>query len=467
MSTTQGTKTTHIEGTTIMERRGRQPRRGRHLRRPLVLGTAMAMASGLLLVGCGSDDSGPGSDGKETITFWDNNGGPDRTPLWQSLIADFQKANPNITVKYVGIPSASVQQKYDTAIAGGGTPDVGGATTSYLGGLVAQKALEPLDDRVSQAGLDSKLVPSFVDTVRKVSTDGKLYEVPTSGNLDVLWYRKDLFAAADLEPPATWDDFFSAVPKLTDAPKNQYGFTIRGGAGAIFQLLTDMYSYSGVTSFFDQADKSTINDPRNVELIQKVAALYKKNTPSADVNNDFTKMVAQFGGGSIAVMHHNLGSTSNNVKALGAAKVAAAPLPVATNGVRTIVPNPVDGLVVFKASEHKDAAWKFVEFISQKSSNSTWNKTVGQIPANSEVSGESWLQEQQPVRDALKAINEPGTVTVQAPYYLPEFSAITKTEMGPLFQKVLLGTMTAQEFADTFADKMTEAQAKYTKRVGG
>jgi multiple sugar transport system substrate-binding protein len=450
----------HIEGITIMDRRGR------HVRRPLVLGTAVALASGLFLAGCGSDGSSAG-DGKQVITFWDNNGGPDRTPLWKGLIADFQTANPDITVKYVGIPSASVQQKYDTAVAAGGTPDVGGATTSYLGGLVAQKALEPLDERVTQAGLDTKLVPSFADTIRKVSTDGKLYEVPTSGNLDVLWYRKDLFSQASLQPPATWPEFFSDVSKLTDTPKNQYGFTIRGGPGAIFQLLTEMYSYSGITSFFDSSGKSTINDPKNVELIQKIAALYKKDTPSADVNNDFTKMVAQFGGGSIAVMHHNLGSSANNEKALGADKVAAVPLPVSVTGIRTIVPNPVDGLVVFKASKQKDAAWKFVQFIAQKTQNSTWNKTVGQIPANTDVSGESWLEEKQPVRDALKAIGDPATVTVQAPYYLPEFSAITKTEMGPLFQKVLLSTLTAQQFADTFAAKMTDAQQKYSKRVGG
>jgi multiple sugar transport system substrate-binding protein len=467
MSTCPVMTTKHIKGATMLERQGRQLRRGRHPYRPLVLGTALAMASGLLLAGCGDDDSGAGSDGKETITFWDNNGGPDRTPLWQGLIADFQAANPKITVKYVGIPSASVQQKYDTAVAAGGTPDVAGATTSYLGGLVAQQALEPLDDRAKTAGLDGKIVPSFVESVRKVATDAKLYEIPTSANLDVLWYRKDLFDQAKLKAPATWNDFFTDVSKLTDAQKNQYGFTIRGGAGSIFQLLTEMYSYSGVNNFFDTAGKSTINDPKNVELIQKIAALYKKDTPAADVNNDFTKMVAQFGGGSIAIMHHNLGSAANNVKALGADKVAAVPLPVAVSGVRTIVPNPVDGLVIFKASKHKDAAWKFIEFITQKSSNSTWNKTVGQIPANTEVTSESWVQEQQPVRSALEAINKSGTVSVQAPYYLPEFSAITKTDMGPLFQKVLLGTMTAQEFADTFANKMTEAQAKYTKRVGG
>lgn len=445
-------------------------RRGRHIRRPLVLGTAVAAAASLLLAGCGgssSGGSGTDANAKQTITFWDNNGGPDRTPLWQGLIADFEKANPNITVKYVGIPSASVQQKYDTAIAGGGTPDVGGVTTSYLGGLVAQKALEPLDQRVTQAGLDGKFLDSMVQSVRKVSSDGKLYEVPTSANLDVLWYRKDLFSEAGLQPPATWDEFFTDVSKLSDTAKNQYGFTIRGGAGAIFQLLTEMYSYSGVKTFFDASGKSTINDPRNVELIKKIAALYKKDTPTADVNNDFTKMVAQFDGGSVAIMHHNLGSAANNEKALGADKVAAVPLPAGSSGVRTVVPNPVDGLVLFSAGKHKDAAWKFVQFIAQKDANSTWNKTVGQIPANSEVSGESWLQAQQPVRDALKVIDDSTTVTVQAPYYLPEFSAITKTEMGPLFQKVLLGKLSAQEFADTFAAKMTDAQQKYVKRVGG
>jgi multiple sugar transport system substrate-binding protein len=441
--------------------------RGRRVRRPLILGTALTVVSALLLAGCGSDESGTGADGKQTITFWDNNGGPDRTPIWQGVIDNFEQANPQITVKYVGIPASSVQQKYDTAVTAGGPPDVGGATTSYLGTLVAQKALEPLDDRVKQAGLESKLVAGLVDSTRKVATDGKLYELPTSGNLDVLWYRTDLFHHAGLKPPTTWAGFFADVPKLTDRAENQYGFTIRGGAGAIFQLLTEMYSYSGITSFFDESGKSTINDPRNVELIQKIAALYKTDTPSADVNNDFTKMVAQFGGGSVAVMHHNLGSATNNEKALGADKVAAVPLPIGTNGVRTIVPNPVDGLVLFKASKHKEAAWKFIEFVAGKSTNSTWNRSVGQIPANTDVSAEGWVQTKAPVRDALAVLEDARTVTVQAPYYLPEFSTVTKTEMGPLFQKVLLGTLSAQEFADTFAARMTEAQQKYSKRVGG
>src|SRR5882724_6523505 len=96
------------------------------------LGSAATMTTVVaVLLGLAACGSGSGS-GKTEITFWDNNGGPARTPVFQELIRRFEAANPDITVKYTGIPSASVQQKYDTAVAGGGAPDIGGVTTSYL-----------------------------------------------------------------------------------------------------------------------------------------------------------------------------------------------------------------------------------------------------------------------------------------------------------------------------------------------
>lgn len=73
------------------------------------------------VTGCGSDSGSGEGSGKTTITFWDNNGGA-RTPIYQELIKRFEAANPSIHVEYVGVPIASVQQKYDTAIAGGDTP---------------------------------------------------------------------------------------------------------------------------------------------------------------------------------------------------------------------------------------------------------------------------------------------------------------------------------------------------------
>jgi multiple sugar transport system substrate-binding protein len=424
------------------------------------VGTAAVavLALSATLTACGSGGEG---SGKTTITFWDNNGGV-RTPIYRELIKRFEKANPAIHVEYVGIPIASVQQKYDTAVAGGETPDVGGVTTSYLAGLTGQKALEPADDALAKSPVNGKLLDSMLASVKQATPDGKLYMVPATSNLDVVWYQKDKLAAAKVEAPQTWDEFFAAVDKLTKAP-DQYGWTIRGGAGSIFQLLSEAYAYSGVTQFFDASGKSTVNDPKNVELVTKIAALYKKDTPEADVTNDFPKMVAQFTSGKVAMMHHNLGSYNDHVKAFGADKIDAFPMPVGASGKRTIVANPVDGFAVFKNSTNKDAAWKFVDFLVSKESNSYWNQQTGQIPANKDAQADAWLGERPYLKNAVQVLGDPGTVVVSPPYYLPQFSSITKADSEPLFQKVLLGQMKPQEFLDTLAGKLTEAQAEWKK----
>ncbi|KJK33832.1 sugar-binding protein [Lentzea aerocolonigenes] len=418
----------------------------------------LLVALALVLSACSAT-----SDGPTTITFWDNNGGPGRTPIYQELIKRFEAANPDIKIEYVGVPSSSVQQKYDTAIAGGSTPDVGGVTTSYLAHLVGQDALEPADDRLDNGPLKGKLLPGLLETVRQTAPDGKLYAVPASGNMDIIWYRSDRFEENKISEPSTWDDLAKAAAQLTKPAENQYGFTIRGGAGSIFQLLSEAYSYSGVEKFYD-GGRSTVNDPRNAELVRKVAELYKKATPEADVNNNYTQMVAQFTGGTVAMMHHNLGSTADVMKALGPERVGAMPLPKGPSGKRTVVPNPTDGFAVFKGGKNRDAAWKFVEFLTSAESNGYWNEKVGQIPANTDVRGAEWIQKNPAVKMALGVLEDPATVLVPAPVYLPEYSSITKTDTEPLYQKVLLGQMPAQQFLDELAAKLTTAQQDWEKR---
>lgn len=71
------------------------------------------------------------------------------------------------------------------------------------------------------------------------------------------------------------------------------------------------------------------------------------------------------------------------------------------------------------------------------------------------------------VVEAQQVLNDPATKVVQMPYHLPEFNEITKTWAEPLFQKVLLGQLSAKDFLDQFAAKLTEAQAAYKQRNGG
>ncbi|GAA2991990.1 sugar ABC transporter substrate-binding protein [Streptosporangium longisporum] len=434
-------------------------------RRLAVLVVTVTLGTGL--AACGSDEPSASEGGKTRLTFWDDNGGPARTPVWQHIIAEFNKANPGIQVRYVGIPIAQAQQKYDTAVAGGGLPDVGGMSTAMLAGLVAQKALEPLDDRLSGGALNGRLNEQVLSTVKNTVPDGRTYMVPLSTNMGVFWYRTDWFKEAGLQPPRTWDDFFTATERLTDTARNRYGFTLRGGAGSIAQMLEVVYGQSGITEIFDASGRATVNDPRNVEALTRLAGLYKKVTPEADIGNDYTKMVAQFDGGNIGIMQHNLGSYQDHAKTLGAGKVAAMAVPASSSGAHSILSNPVSGVGVFASGRNKDAAYRFAEFVASKEMNSYWSEKTGVLPANTDVGDEPWVSGLQHVSTALKVLNDPATKVVQMPYHLPEFNAITKTDMEPEFQKVLQGSLPAKDFLDAFAAKLTEAQTSYRQRNGG
>ncbi|WP_327175081.1 sugar ABC transporter substrate-binding protein [Streptomyces sp. NBC_01335] len=422
----------------------------------------------LTATACGDDGSGSGTEGsgKGEITFWDNNGGP-RTAIWTEIIKDFEKENPDIKVKYVPIPIADVQSKYDTAIAGGGLPDVGGVGTAYLANIVSQEALEPVQDRIEESSLKGKLVEGMVASVKDAGGRGDdMYSVPTSANNGTLWYRTDLFQAAGLEAPSTWAKFYDAADKLTDSKNNKFGYTIRGGAGSIAQALDAAYGQSGITDFWN-GDTTTVNDPKNVAALEKYVGLFKKATPSADVNNDFTKMVAQWDTGTIGMLSHNLGSYQDHVKALGADKFAGIPNPIGDSGTRVQVSNPVDGLGLFRSSKNKTAAWKFIEFAASHASNSKWNESAGAIPANTEAAQDPWITASEPTALAAKALTDGSTKIVNLPYYLPDWNNISKADNEPEFQKLLLGKVSAKDFLDKIAKELNAAQKEWKELGNG
>lgn len=442
-------------------------------RRRTAAAVALGVVCALTATACGDDGSGAAGDkgaegsGKGEITFWDNNGGV-RTDVWKEIIADFEKANPTIKVKYVGVPAESVQSKYDTAIQGGGLPDVGGVGTAILAEVAAQKALQPLDDRYGSSALNGKLNEAMLASVKSAGGGTELYTMPVSANNGTLWYRTDLFKSAGLDAPTTWSKFYTAADKLTNQGKNQFGYTIRGGEGSIAQALDAMYGQSGIDSFWngDEPAKTTVNDPKNVAALEKYFGLYKKSTPSADVNNDFKKMVAQWDSGQIGMLSHNLGSYQDHLKALGEGKFRGVPAPTQDDGTRVQVSNPVDGLGLFKSSKHKAAAWKFIEFAVSHESNSKWNASAGQIPSNTEAVKDSWVQESEATKLAAEALNNGSIKIVQLPYYLPDWNTISKADNEPNLQKVLLGKMAAKEFLDTLAEQLNEAQAEWKQQNG-
>ena len=402
-----------------------------------------------------------------TITFWDDNGGV-RTAAWQKIIGDFEKQNPKIKVNYVGVGSSDIEQKYNTAIAGGSPPDVGMVSSQYLASLVAQKALVPLDSMYANSPLNGKIDKAMLKSARADAPDGKLYLMPLTTTLDTLYYRTDWFKQADLSAPQTWSDFFTDAKKLTNSSANRFGFTLRGGAGGTLQLLDAILYYIAPKSFFNSQGQAVIGSSQAAGFVSQLAGLYRNGeTPKADINNGYQQMVSEFDRGTAAMMQHNLGSYSDHLQALGASKFAGVAMPIGPSGTPVQVFPGDNGPAVFAKSSHQQAAWKFAEFAGSATEDGYWNQQAQQIPANSDAQNQSWVKKNSAIESTLKRLDDPRAIVIEDPHYLPEFGNIMDVDMAPLWQKVLAGSMSAQDFVTKWAQEFTSAEKSYKSRNGG
>jgi len=405
----------------------------------------------------------PNASGQKVkIVFWDENAGPTRTPYYEELIKRFQASQNEVEVEYVGLPPANALDKYNIAIAANETPDVGGINLNYIPGMVAKKALTPMDPWFNTWNQKGKIIPSIIASARNIVPDGKLYFMPSTSALSCFWYRTDLFKAQGLSYPETWDQFFNAVHKLTNKEKRQYGYTIRGGAQSAAVLIDLMYSYSGITYAFDAKGKSSVNDPRHVEFVKKYLGLYKTYTPESDITASVKEITANFDTGVAALLFHNLGSGKDHLKAFGNTdKFAAGPVPKSVQGYRAINPVAFTGYMIFQNSKHKDAAWKWVSFLASAASNSYWNESIGQMPVNTDVLKDDWVNKSQHIKMALTEVADPKTRTFGIPVQLPDYSVINAKFIEPDIQKILLGEMTVEKMLADWAGALEKAKKNF------
>jgi multiple sugar transport system substrate-binding protein len=120
---------------------------------------------------------------------------------------------------------------------------------------------------------------------------------------------------------------------------------------------------------------------------------------------------------------------------------------------------------MFASSEHKEAAQKFLEFTMGEEGNSFWAEASGYMPGNTAVADEPWVSESKALAAAAEARSNESATPLNVPYYLPEWSSITGTDMLPDWQSVLQGNMTVDDFCAKYATALTEAQERYEEAM--
>ena len=163
------------------------------------------------------------------VQFFHTTWVPAMLEMLENVIADFESENPGIKIVETRTNWADAPSQVMTSIMGGTPPDLIMCNPAMLAQFRGIGAFEDLTDRIPAEFID-RLLPSAKAII--TTPDGTYDGMPQEGTTYTLFYRKDLFEEAGLDPdkpPRTWDELLEIGKKLTkdtngDGIMDQYAY---------------------------------------------------------------------------------------------------------------------------------------------------------------------------------------------------------------------------------------------------
>jgi multiple sugar transport system substrate-binding protein len=345
--------------------------------------TAALLAS--FAAACGNSDNS-GSPAGTTLTYWASNQGTsldhDKQVLQPEL--DRFKQQTGITVKLEVIGWPDLYNRILAATTSGQGPDVLNIGNTWSASLQATGALLPFDDATMTAigGKDRFLAGSLSAT----GAPGKPpTAVPIYSLAYALYYNKKMFAAAGIaNPPGTWNELVADGKRLTHG--DQWGLVLEAGNPTENAHHAFTFGQQYGAELFDSSGKPQFDSPAEVAAIKRYVGFMATdkivNPSSAEYSTN--KSITDFATGKAAMMLWQAADSSIKSHGMSADDYGVAPVPfedpVPAGGKH--VNSMVAGinLAVFANTKHKDAALKFVKFMTSDAEQVTLNKTYTSLP---------------------------------------------------------------------------------------
>ncbi len=201
---------------------------------------------------------------------------------------------------------------------------------------------------------------SMMNTLRY--EDG-LYGVPIVTEREVLFYRKDLFAEAGLEAPATMEELEEAAAALHDPDSGLFGYGMRGmRSPAVTQFSGFLYSHGG--DFITDGEAS-VNTPEAVQAYETYGRLLREYGPVGVESMSTEQLNPLFQQGKLAMYIDAEVFWSELIKegtsTIAEEDLGVAPLPAGPAGSHPYSV-PSWGLGINKNSPNADMAWEFIDW---------------------------------------------------------------------------------------------------------
>jgi multiple sugar transport system substrate-binding protein len=347
----------------------------RPTRRTVLLAAVTAAALAASACGRDTEDAGPregdavaGGKAAGELTVWAM--GTEGEKL--STLADaFMAENPDAKVTVTPVPWDGAHNKLAAAIAGQETPDVTMLGTTWVGEFAKTGALDVVP-------------PDFVDREdffpgawETGVVDGTSYSVPWYVETRLLYVNKAVAEKAGItEPPATWDDLKQAVRDMQAKGGATWGTYLQPGQTGAWQTVMPFVWQNG--GDIHDGSQFTLDSPQVVEALEYYRSFYDDGLSTRDRLREgetepklLSGEIASFVSGPWHIgLLDELG---------GEGKYELWPMPAGSGDFTSFIGG--SNMSVFKASENRDAAWKFVSYLMEPDVQVKWYQTVSDLPS--------------------------------------------------------------------------------------
>jgi sn-glycerol 3-phosphate transport system substrate-binding protein len=310
-------------------------------------------------------------------------GGP-ITKIIDGFAAEFEKENPGIKVKpiYSGTYQESIVKAL-TAHKSGEPPVISVLLSTDMYTLIDEDAIVPWDT-VAGAADDQQWIRSFYPAFMQNSqTGGKTWGVPFQRSTVVLYWNKEAFKEAGLDPnrpPANWQEMVDYAQKLTrrdaSGKTTQWGVQVPS-SGFPYWLFQGFTTQNDVLLMNKEGDATYYDNPAVVEALQFWVDLSQKHKVMPPGVIEWGTTPKDFFERKIAMMWTTTGNLTN-VKANAKFDFGVAMLPA---GKRRGTPTGGGNFYLFKKStpQQQAAALKFVKWVTSPRRAAEWGIATGYV----------------------------------------------------------------------------------------
>ena len=307
-----------------------------------------------------------------------------RVEAIDKLIANFEKANPEITVKHTSFPYADYRKKVSIAISSGDGPDLVQLYYGWLNDYRDGGLIQPLPkDTFPHDEIES----NFFKMVSSMKVDGDYWGLPTAVRSLALFYNNDLFSEAGLSgPPETLDQMVEYAKKLTktDSAGNyiQVGFAVDTDGQDHHFWREVLIRHFGGQPYSNDGQKVTYNTDAGAEALKYLTDFEK--THKTGSNGFMNRGQDAFAAGKAGMVLDGSFRISKFNKTDGL-NFSISELP-GHNGTRYNFSSFWANALSTKAKgEKKEAAAKFLKYLTSEEAMQVWLDTVGELPAKPSV----------------------------------------------------------------------------------